>query len=231
MSRYTEFIRSMFGVISPDARQQRPELLGHHRVHIRMTDVPQSGATQAGTAPLGTIGAYSKTIDNNFMFSKSFTEHGTLFILFCIRHNRSYSQGIPKQFSRKTFGDFYLPALAHLGEQPVYTWQLYADGQTVDDDDIFGYQEAWAELRYNPSRNSGLMDPAVANTIGDIWTYGDVYNSAPILSDSWMQEGQTEIARTVAVPSEPLFIGDFYVDYQHTRAMPVYSVPGLVDHF
>lgn len=229
----------MFGVISPDARQQRPELLGHHRVRIRMTDVPQSGSTVSGSTPLGTVGAYSKTIDNEFMFSKAFSEHGTLFILYTIRHARSYSQGIPKQFSRKTFGDFYLPALAHLGEMPVYTSEIYADGSTVDDDDIFGYQEAWASLRYNPNRNSGYMDPAVTYTLGDIWTYGDVYSSAPTLSASWMNEGQNEVIRTQAVqyldPSSqvpyPAFIGDFYVDYQHTRCMPVYSVPGLVDHF
>lgn len=231
MSRYTEFVRSMFGVISPDARQQRPELLGHNRVHIRMTEVPQTGPTVSGTTPLGSVGAYSKTVDNGFMFNKAFTEHGTLFILYTVRHNRSYSQGIPKQFTRKTFGDFYLPALAHLGEMPVYTYQIYADGSSVTDDDIFGYQEAWAEYRFMPSRNSGYMDPAVTGTVGDVWTYGDVYSSAPTLSDSWMREGQTEIARTMAVPSEPMFIGDFYVDYKHTRCMPVYSVPGLVDHF
>lgn len=230
-SRYVEFCRAMFGVISPDARQQRPELLGHKRVHIRSNEVVQSAPTETGLTPFGTVGAYSKTVNNDFAFKKSFTEHGTLFVLACIRHNRSYSQGIPKMFSRKTFGDFYLPALAHIGEQPVYKWQIYADGNTVSDTDIFGYQEAFCELRFKPSINTGLMDPAVTGTIGNIWTYGDVYSAAPTLSDSWMQEGDTEIYRTLAVQNQDQFIGDFYFDYKHTRCMPVYSVPGLVDHF
>lgn len=221
----------MFGVISPDARQQRPELLGHKRVHIRSNEVVQSAPTESGLTPFGTVGAYSKTVNNDFAFKKSFSEHGTLLILMAIRHNRSYSQGIPKMFNRKTFGDFYLPALAHLGEMPVYKWQIYADGNTVTDTDIFGWQEAWSELRFKPSINTGLMDPSVTGTIGNIWTYGDVYNTAPTLSDSWMQEGDTEIDRTLAVQNQDQFIGDFYFDYKHTRCMPVYSVPGLVDHF
>lgn len=230
-SRYTEFVRSMFGVISPDARQQRPELLAHRRVHVRMNEVTQNSPTLDNTTPLGTVGAYSKTVDNNLAFTHSFTEHGYLFGLFCVRHNRSYSQGIPKMFSRKTFGDFYLPALAHIGEQPIYTYEIFADPDTVDSSDIFGYQEAWSEYRYKPSINTGLLNPQNADGIGDVWTYGDYYTQVPILSDEWMQEGDEAIQRTLAVQDEDQFIGDVYFSYEHTRCMPVYSVPGLVDHF
>lgn len=230
-SRYTEFVRSMFGVISPDARQQRPELLAHRRVHVRMNEVTQNSPTLDNTTPLGTVGAYSKTVDNNLAFTHSFTEHGYLFGLFCVRHNRSYSQGIPKMFSRKTFGDFYLPALAHIGEQPIYTYEIFADPDTVDSSEIFGYQEAWSEYRYKPSINTGLLNPQNSDGIGDVWTYGDYYTETPILSDEWMQEGDEAIQRTLAVQDEDQFIGDVYFSYQHTRCMPVYSVPGLVDHF
>lgn len=230
-SRYTEFVRSMFGVISPDARQQRPELLAHRRVHVRMNEVTQNSPTLDNTTPLGTVGAYSKTVDNNLAFTHSFTEHGYLFGLFCVRHNRSYSQGIPRMFSRKTFGDFYLPALAHIGEQPIYTYEIFADPDTVDSSEIFGYQEAWSEYRYKPSINTGLLNPQNADGIGDVWTYGDYYTETPILSDEWMQEGDEAIQRTLAVQDEDQFIGDVYFSYQHTRCMPVYSVPGLVDHF
>lgn len=230
-SRYTEFVRSMFGVISPDARQQRPELLAHRRVHVRMNEVTQNSPTLDNTTPLGTVGAYSKTVDNNLAFTHSFTEHGYLFGLFCVRHNRSYSQGIPKMFSRKTFGDFYLPALAHIGEQPIYTYEIFADPDTVDSSEIFGYQEAWSEYRYKPSINTGLLNPQNAYGIGDVWTYGDYYTESPTLSDEWMQEGDDAIQRTLAVQDEDQFIGDVYFSYQHTRCMPVYSVPGLVDHF
>lgn len=230
-SRYVEFVRSMFGVVSPDARQQRPELLGHRRVHVRMNEVTQNSPTLTNTTPLGTIGASSKTVDNGLAFTHSFTEHGYLFGLFCVRHNRTYSQGIPRMFTRKVFGDFYLPAFAHLSEMPVYTYEIYADPDTVADDDIFGYAEAWSEYRFKPSINTGLLDPGVEGTLGDVWTYGDDYSSAPILSDDWIKEGSSEIQRTLAVQDEDQFIGDVFFDFKHTRCMPVYSIPGLVDHF
>lgn len=230
-SRYVEFVRSMFGIVSPDARQQRPELLGHRRVHVRMNEVTQNSPTLSNTTPLGTIGASSKTVDNGLAFTHSFTEHGYLFGLFCVRHNRTYSQGIPKMFTRKVFGDFYLPAFAHLSEMPVYTYEIYADPDTVEDDDIFGYAEAWSEYRFKPSINTGLLDPGVEGTLGDVWTYGDDYSSAPILSDDWIKEGSSEIQRTLAVQDEDQFIGDVFFDFKHTRCMPVYSIPGLVDHF
>ncbi|QCS36111.1 major capsid protein [Capybara microvirus Cap1_SP_128] len=227
-SRYVEYIKGMFGVDSPDARLQRPELLGHSRHHVNMQEVTQSSPAMTNSTPLGTVGAYSKSIDNGLAFSKSFTEHGYLIGLFCIRHNRSYSQGIGKQWTRQTVWDFYNPKLAHISEVPVHTSELFADTSA---NDIFGFQEAWYEYRYKPSINCGLLDPSVPNTIGDVWTYGDKYDIPPILSDLWLQEGSTEIARTLAVTDEDQFIHDAYFDYKISRVMPVYSVPGLVDHF
>lgn len=232
-SRYTEMIRAFFGTISPDARQQRPELVGYSRQRLLMSEVQQNNAVDAedDITPLGTIGAYSKTVDGALAFSKGFTEHGYLIGLFCIRHNRTYSQGIHRMWTRSNMFDFYLPTLAHISEQPVYTKELYAADDTVGEEDIFGYQEAWAEYRFGKNVNTGLMDPAVSGSLGQAWTYGDVYAESPTLSSGWIQEGKAEIQRTLAVEDEPQFMHDFYFDYKHTRVMPTYSVPGLVDHF
>lgn len=237
--RYSEIIRSFFGTISPDARQQRPELLGHSRQYVNMNEVTQTSPYLAGenTTPLGTVGAYSKTYDKKLAFEYSATEHGYILGLFCIRHNRSYSQGIEKMWKRKTVFDFYNPSLAHIGEQPVYTSELYAYAYDAagsvqyTDDPVLGYQEAWAEYRFKPSHNTGLLDPYVPGTIGDVWTYGDVYAERPVLSPEFIQEGNTEVQRTLAVQDEDQFIVDAWFDSKWLRVMPVNSVPGLVDHF
>lgn len=235
-SRYVEFVRNFFGVTSPDSRQQRPELLGHSKRMINMQEVPQTSSDfgEVGT-PLGTVGAYSKTFDDNCKFTHSFTEHGCLIGLYWFRHNRTYAQGINRLFRRKRFEDFYVPQLAHIGDQPVYKTELFNDGDTyhgsVQDTEIFGYQEAWAELRFKPSVAAGLMDPSVENTLGTYWTYTDLYTEAPTLSDEWIREGSAEVQRTLALPGEDQFIIDCNVSYLHTRCLPVFSIPGLVDHF
>lgn len=234
-SRYTEFVRSMFGVISPDARQQRPELLAYARTHVRMNEVtqnsPQLEQTGGTTTPLGTVGAYSKTVSQDLKGDSSFTEHGMLFGFFCIRHNRTYCQGLAKKFTRKNFFEFYLPQMAHLGEQPIYKREIYCDSTTFNDGSIFGYNEAWADYRYFPSIATGLLDPGVSGTLGDVWTYTDLYNAAPTLSDSWIQEGSAEIDRTLTVQGTDQFMVDMWIDYKHTRPMPMYSIPGLASHF
>lgn len=243
-SRYTEIIRSMFGVTSPDARQQRPELLGSQRFLINMQEVTQTSATGTTGTPIGTIGAYSKTVGSGCSFNHSFTEHGFLFGVYTVRHNRSYSQGFEKFWKYRDKMDLYWPALAHISEQPVYSYELFTGiaQYALNQYEIFGYQEAWYQYRYKPSRNTSYMDPAVPNSLGRYYTYGDVYGTPgqtatyediPTLSASWMSEGRNEINRTLAIQSDDQdqFLHSFYVDFKHTRPLPVYSVPGLVDHF
>lgn len=240
-SRYVESIRAFFGIVSPDARQQRPELLAHRRVHVRMMDVTQSAPQVVGeqATPLGTVGAYSKTADNQLAFTHSFSEHGYLLGVFCARHARSYSQGQPRLFQRKTYGDYYLPPFAHVSEQPVPKWRIYSEGS--DGNDIIGFQEAWSDgYRYFESVNCGLLDPGAEldssgdpSGLGAVWTYGDYYKTSPTIGigSSWFFEGDAEIKRTLAIQNEDQFIADVWFDYKHTRKMPVHSVPGLVDHF
>lgn len=229
-SRYVEFVKSMFGVVSPDARQQRPELLGYSKCMMNMNEVVQNSETS--TTPLGTIGGNSKTTDGDLSFTHSFTEHGYLLGLFTCRENRSYSQGIDAMWKRKSFGDFYLPALAHIGEQPVYSYEIDAEHSNATD--IFGYQEAWASYRYKPSKNTCELRPKPgASYIGQDYTYGDYYASQPTLSDTWIENGNGNIHRTLTITDTnyPDWLHDVWFSYKHTRAMPVYSVPGLMDHF
>lgn len=242
-SRYIETIRAFYHIISPDARQQRPELLAHRRTHVRMLDVTQSAPQVVGqtATPLGTVGAYSKTADNQLAFTASFTEHEYLIGLFCCRHSRSYSQGVPALFERKVFSDFYLPTLAHIGQVPVRKYRIFAEdsGNPSFGNDILGYADAWDDgYRYFESINTGLLDPAAEldasgdpSGLGAVWTYGDFYKSSPFLSASWIVEGDAEIKRTLAIQNEDQFIADVWFDYKHTRPMPTHSVPGLMDHF
>lgn len=222
-SRYVEVIKSLFGITSPDARQQRPELIAWDSQYINTQEVTQTSET--GSTPLGTQGAYSKTISDGCTFNYSCTEHGYIMAFVCIRHNRSYSQGINKMWYRSEFTDFYNPLFAHLGEMPIYTREL--DAQHAGVNDIFGYQEAWADYRFKPSISCGLLDPTVTGTLGTVWTYTDRYSEKPILSDSWMQEGDEAVASTQAVQNQPQFLADIYISLKHQRPMPVYAVPEL----
>lgn len=232
-SRYVEFVKSMFGVISPDARQQRPELLGYSKQMLNMSEVQQTSAT-SGDNYLGDYAANSKTTDSDMAFTHSFTEHGYLLGLFTIRENRTYSQGIDAMWKRKSFGDFYLPALAHIGEQPVYKYEI--DAVHASASDIFGYQEAWASYRYKPSKNTCELRPGSSSdstTFGRYYTFGDYYAAAPTLSDSWIANGNENVHRTLAITDAdaPDFLHDVWFNFKHTRPMPVYSIPGLMDHF
>lgn len=235
-TRYTEMIRAHFNVISPDQRLQRSEYLGGKRIDINMQEVTQSSSSVTA-APLGTVGAMSKTADSARTFVKSFTEHGYLFGLMCIRTDRSYQQGLNRMWSRKKRFDFYLPAFAHIGEQPVYNkeiyWQRKSTVGTDENEEVFGYQEAWADYRYKPSTVSGYFRSNAPNGSLDSWHYADDYDSLPMLSNDWIVEPTTNIDRTLAASSEYVhqFIADFYLKMKCTRPMPVYSVPGLIDHF
>jgi hypothetical protein len=229
-TRYIEIIKAHFGVQSPDARQQRSEYLGGTRVPINMDQVIQTSNSGDGITPQGNTAAYSLTAFNESMFTKSFTEHGYIIGLACIRTEHTYQQGIERFWSRKKMLDYYFPTLANLGEQAILNKEIYAQGNATDDE-AFGYQEAWAEYRYKPSRVSGAMRSNYQTTL-DAWHYADKYTKQPILSSEWIDETSANIDRTLAVQSttEDQFIADFYFACEATRPMPLYSIPGLIDH-
>ncbi|MBQ2713442.1 MAG: phage capsid protein [Clostridia bacterium] len=225
-TRYAEIIKSHFGVVSPDARQQRPEYLGGKRIPINISQVLQTSSTD-DVSPQGNTAAYSLTGDKSSSFTKSFTEHGILLGLVCVRTEHTYQQGIERFWSRKKRFDYYWPALANIGEQPVFNKEIYAQGTTVDDE-VFGYQEAWAEYRYKPSRVSGAFRSTHTQPL-DNWHYADKYTSKPVLGSTWLEETTANLDRTLSVSSstEDQFIADFYFKNICTRVMPIYSVPGL----
>nr|DAH86067.1 MAG TPA: major capsid protein [Microviridae sp.] len=226
-TRYREVLRSHFNVTSPDARQQVPEYLGGYRLPINITQVVQQSETTS-TSPQGNTAAFSVTSMNRSMFTKSFTEHGWILGLGVVRTEHTYQQGLERMWSRKSRFDFYWPVLANIGEQAILNKEIYAQGTSADDE-AFGYQEAWADYRYKPSRVSGLFRSNATGTL-DSWHYADYYTSQPKLGKDWIQETKDNLNRTIAVQDEDQFIGDFYFKSSTTRPMPVYSVPGLIDH-
>lgn len=222
-TRYIENIRSNFGITSPDARQQRPEYIGGARIPVNMTEVVQQSETN--TTPMGDTAGKSLTIDSRNMVSYASTEHSIILGLMVIRCEHTYQQNIERLLHRQSKYDFYWPALSNISEQPIYEYEIFAQG-TSDDDDVFGYQEAWADYRYAQNRISGELNSDYATPL-DSWHYGDDYTSAPALSDAWIKEPTTNLARTLAVQTQDQFICDFYFDQTWVRPMPVYSVPGL----
>lgn len=226
-TRYIEILKSHFGVTSPDGRQQRPEYLGGKRIPITTQQVLQTSSTDT-TSPQGNTAAFSVTEDADETFTKSFTEHGLLMGLVCIRTQHTYQQGIERMWSRKRRFDYYWPALANIGEQAILNKEIYAQGTSADEE-AFGYQEAWAEYRYKPNRVSGAFRSTYAQSL-DVWHYGDNYDAQPILSNAWIQETDVNMARTLAVQNEDQFIADFYFKMKCTRPLPMYSIPGLIDH-
>ena len=232
-TRYTEILLSMFGVRSSDARLQRSEFLGGKRIPIRQQQVAQTSGTQTEGTALGDTGAYSLTGATAFLCDKSFEEHGILYIVGCVRTDHSYSQGINRQLTRKNLFDYYFPIFANIGEQPIKSSEIYADASDTDAENAaaFGYQEAWAEYRYMPNAITGYMRPEVTGTLA-AWHYGDNFANRPVLNDEFVRETTANIDRTLAVPSDSShqFIADFYFDAKITRIMPMYSVPGLIDH-
>lgn len=225
-TRYTELLAHEFGVTSPDSRLQRSEYLGGTRVPININQVIQQSAT-TDASPQGNTAAYSMTTLRNKMCNYSSVEHGYLMILGCIRVDHSYQQGLSRMWSRKTRFDFYHPMLANLGEMAVLNKEIYCQGNNKDDE-VFGYQEAWADYRYHPNIVTGEMRSTYAQSL-DAWHYADYYEELPTLSSKWIQEGEENIDRTLAVQSENShqFICDFFFDQTWTRPMPIYSVPGL----
>lgn len=228
-TRYTEIIRAHFGVISPDARQQRPEYLGGNRFPININQVVQNSATDSVT-PQGNVAAYSLTGMSKHTFTKSFTEHGFIIGLACVRTDHTYQQGIERFWSRKGRFDFYWPSLANIGEQAILNKEIYAQG-TDADEEAFGYQEAWGDYRYKPNRVSGAFRSNYQTSL-DAWHYADYYEAQPILGSSWIDETRVNVNRTIAVQDEleDQFIADFYFKNTMVRPMPMYSIPGLIDH-
>lgn len=226
-TRYREVLREHFGVISPDSRMQIPEYLGGYRLPINISQVIQTSSTDS-TSPLGNTAALSVTSMNKPMFTKSFTEHGLIMGLAVVRTDQTYQQGIERMWSRKGRYDYYWPVLANIGEQAILNKEIYAQGGAKDEE-AFGYQEAWADYRYKPSKVTGLFRSNAAQSL-DAWHYAQDYDALPTLSTEWMEQTDAEMKRTLAAQSQPDFIADFYFMNKTTRCMPVYSIPGLIDH-
>lgn len=225
-SRYREQLQALWDVTISDKTVQIPEYLGGGRYHVNMNQIVQtSGANSTTDTPLGETGAMSVTPVNESSFTKSFEESGYIIGVMCVRHNRSYQQGLERFWSRKDRVDYYIPQLANLGEQPVKKKEIMLTA-TETDNEVFGYQEAWADYRMKPNRVSGLMRSNASGTL-DFWHYADNYDTVPTLSQGWMKEGKSEIARTLIVQNEPQFFGAIRVANKTTRRMPLYSVPGL----
>lgn len=227
-TRYIEILSNHFGVTSPDSRLQRPEYLGGNRMLINVNQVVQN--SESATTPQGTTTAYSLTVDTHSDFTQSFVEHGFLIGLCVARYDHTYQYGIERFFSRKTRFDYYWPSLANIGEQPVYNREIYAQGTSVDDG-VFGYQEAWADYRYKPNRVCAEMRSSSKKSL-DAWNLADDYDGLPKLSPEWIVEDKINVDRALAVTSEVAnqFFGDFYIKNLCTRPMPVFSIPGLIDH-
>lgn len=229
-TRYIELLKAHFGVTSPDARLQRPEYLGGNRVPITVNQVVQQSATQEGSTPQGTPVGLSLTTDTNSDFTKSFVEHGFVIGVVVARYDHTYQQGIERFWSRKSRFDYYWPVFANIGEQAVLNKEIYAQG-TPEDDEVFGYQEAWADYRYKPNRVTGEMRSSYEKSL-DVWHLADDYASLPALSDSWIRETPETVNRVLAVSdrnSNQIF-ADIYIKNKVTRPMPLYSIPGLIDH-
>lgn len=225
-SRYREQVQALWNVTISDKTAQIPEYLGGGRYRVNMNQIVQtSGQQTANDTPIGETGAMSVTPINESSFTKSFEEHGFVIGVLCVRHSRTYQQGLERFWSRKDRLDYYVPQFANLGEQPVKKKEIMLTG-TATDEETFGYQEAWADYRMKPNRVSSLMRSNATGTL-DFWHYADNYSKVPTLSQEWMAEGKTEIGRTLIVQNEDQFFGAIRVANETTRCMPLYSVPGL----
>lgn len=227
-SRYTEVLRSFFGVVSPDARLQRPEFLGSFTKMVNVNPIAQTSATDS-TSPQGNLSAYGVTAAKFHGFTKSFVEHGYIIGFVCARADLTYQQGVNKMWLRSTVYDFYWPTFAHLGEQAIELREIYAQG-TEADKTVFGYQERYAEYRYKPSQITGKFRSSVTGGNLDVWHLSQFFGNAPALNEEFITENPP-IKRIVAVQDEPEFLLDIGFRYTTVRPMPMFGTPGLVDHF
>lgn len=233
-TRYNEFVRGHFGVTVPDYRIARSEYIGGRHVTVNMSQVLQTSSSDS-TSPQGNAAAFSATGDRNHVFSYSCVEHGYIIGVCMVRNAQTYQQGLNRMWSRKRRFDVYHPELAYLGNQPIYRKEIRLpdsyDVSDGEDSDIFGYQEAWADYRYLPSRVSSAFRSSYNGSL-DIWHYADYYIGMPTLSDSWIQATDANIDRTLAVQSslEDQFIADFQFNLKCVRVMPTYSIPTGLGH-
>lgn len=229
-SRYIEIIRNVFGTTAPDYRLQRSEYIGGCRIPINVSQVIQSDAGATDATPLGHTGAYSLTADRkDDLFNHAFVEHGCLIGVMCIRTDHTYSQGIERQYTKFKLFDWYTPQLANISEQAVLNKEIYTQA-TDEDEEAFGYQEAWAEYRSHKNIVTGELRVDAPQSLS-AWTYADHYTELPKLGDEWIDETKENIARTLAVQNHDQFAFDFYFAPIYTRPMPIYSIPGLTSHF
>lgn len=236
-TRYTEILRAHFGVTSPDARLQRPELLGSFSVPLALHTVPQSSGTgTSSSTPQGNLSAFGLATGESRAFSKSFVEHTIILGLCSIRSDLTYQQGIPRMWSRSTRYDYYWPELSSLGEQAILNKELYAQGKNVKtstgelvDNLVFGYQERWSEYKYGYSKITGELRSTFEQSL-DYWHLSQKFDELPTLSPKFIEENPP-VQRVLAVTDAPQFIFDAYFDLSCVRPMPLYCVPGLVNHF
>lgn len=228
-TRYIEILKSHFGVTSPDARLQRPEYLGGGTARINVTPVAQTSET--ATSPQGNLAAFGTFSANQHGFTSSFTEHCLIIGMISVRADLTYQQGLDRMWSRRSRWDFFWPALAHLGEQAILNKEIYTQGTAggTDDDDVFGYQERFAEYRYKPSKITGKFRSNDPQSL-DTWHLSQEFGSLPLLNETFIEENPP-VDRVIAVTSEPQFLFDSYFNLRCVRPMPVYAVPGLIDHF
>lgn len=227
-TRYTEIIRAHFNVVSPDARLQRPEYLGGGQTPINVYQVPQTSASDTQPTPQGNLAAFGTASGGGHGFTHSFTEHGIVIGLISVQADLNYQQGLERFWSRRTKFDFYWPALSHIGEQAVLNKEIFCDGTSADDE-VWGYQERYAEYRYKPSTITGEFRSNFAQSL-DTWHLAQDFSSRPALNAAFMEDNPP-IDRVIAVTDEPHFIMDSYLRLRCARPMPVYGVPGLIDHF
>lgn len=227
-SRYTEVLRSFFGVVSPDARLQRPEFLGSFTKMVNVNPIAQTSATD-DTSPQGNLSAYGVTASRFHGFTKSFVEHGYIIGFVCARADLTYQQGVNKMWLRSTVYDFYWPTFAHLGEQAIELREIYAQGSEADTT-VFGYQERYAEYRYKPSQITGKFRSSVTGGNLDVWHLSQFFSNAPTLNEEFITENPP-VKRIIAVQDEPEFLLDIGFRYTTVRPMPMFGTPGLVDHF
>lgn len=227
-TRYTEILRSHFSVISPDARLQRPEYLGGSSTRFMVNTVEQTSATGSGNTPQGNLSAFAVAGSKIHGFTKSFVEHGYIFGFVNVRADLNYQQGLHRAWSRSTRYDFYFPVLAHLGEQAILNKEIYAQGTSADND-VFGYQERWAEYRYKPNQITGKFRSTYAQSL-DVWHLAQEFTNLPALNDEFIVD-EPPVDRVIAVQDEPQFLLDAWFNMKDVRPMPTYSVPGLIDHF
>lgn len=230
-NRYTEYVRAAFGVVSPDSRLQRTELIGHIRININMQQVVQTsfqGGTETDQTPLGSTGAFSKTNDYNHLHTYSATEHGIILTLGVARTELTYQQGLDKKWSRRSRYDYYDPIFNGIGEQPILNKELYFSADAAQNDEVFGYQEAYGEYRYKQSKVTGAFRSNHSATL-DSWHYAEEFDSLPTLSSSFIHQGDTVVDRTLAVASSNAdqLLCNFWWDDNDTRPMPIVGVPGL----